>query len=539
VIKLGNLGKVIDTDVLILGSGAAGCGAAIGAKEQGARVLIVDKGKIESSGALGGGNDHFSAVLNTGPEWDTAEALIDAYRGFGSADKIRKAWVEPMPIILERLEEMGVEFMKNPDGSYYRTVGFGQSGPLWINIRNGQFVKRRIARWIREHGVGVLDHVMVTKLLTDNGKVAGAAGFNILDGTFYILRGKSVVMALGNTVARVTTNSTGVPFNCMAYPYDTGSQCVMAYDAGAKIHNLDAVQRGGTIIPKGFGAPGMNAWNSMGAHLLNALGERFMGKYDPKWENGSRALEVLGTYTEMIEGKGPPFYLDVRHFSESDLALLKTLLVGDRETYLDYVTQNEIDIAKEPIEVEISESTLGGKILENDKYESNLRGLFNGCIYGLFSGAMCSGYAAGIEAGKAAMGTVALTKIDDTQVYGEKERIFAPMNKQNGITAKAFERLIQQVMGYYMGFKKNVKGVEVTLQKLDKIEPHVNDIKATNYHELMRAHEAKHMLRHCQLGTKATLERMKSAHQGHPSLDKYLFMWHEDGVPKMAWKPRQ
>lgn len=65
--QLDNLGKLIETDMLILGSGAAGCGAAIGAAEHGCRTVLVDKGKLESSGCLGGGNDHFMAIMNTDP----------------------------------------------------------------------------------------------------------------------------------------------------------------------------------------------------------------------------------------------------------------------------------------------------------------------------------------------------------------------------------------------------------------------------------------------------------------------------------------
>ena len=44
VCKLDDLGGVVETDVLILGSGAAGCGAAIGAAEKGAKTVLVDKG---------------------------------------------------------------------------------------------------------------------------------------------------------------------------------------------------------------------------------------------------------------------------------------------------------------------------------------------------------------------------------------------------------------------------------------------------------------------------------------------------------------
>ena len=55
----------LETELLILGTGAAGCGAALAARQAGIRTLMVDKGKLESSGCLGGGNDHFIAVLNT------------------------------------------------------------------------------------------------------------------------------------------------------------------------------------------------------------------------------------------------------------------------------------------------------------------------------------------------------------------------------------------------------------------------------------------------------------------------------------------
>ena len=39
-----------EADVLVLGSGAAGCGAALAAVESGASVLLLDKARLESSG---------------------------------------------------------------------------------------------------------------------------------------------------------------------------------------------------------------------------------------------------------------------------------------------------------------------------------------------------------------------------------------------------------------------------------------------------------------------------------------------------------
>ena len=66
----------LETELLILGTGAAGCGAALAARQAGIRTLMVDKGKLESSGCLGGGNDHFIAVLNTDEPQDTIDDLV-------------------------------------------------------------------------------------------------------------------------------------------------------------------------------------------------------------------------------------------------------------------------------------------------------------------------------------------------------------------------------------------------------------------------------------------------------------------------------
>ena len=67
----------LETELLILGTGAAGCGAALAARQAGIRTLMVDKGKLESSGCLGGGNDHFIAVLNTDEPQDTIVYTTD------------------------------------------------------------------------------------------------------------------------------------------------------------------------------------------------------------------------------------------------------------------------------------------------------------------------------------------------------------------------------------------------------------------------------------------------------------------------------
>lgn len=544
--ELDGLGRVIETDILVLGSGAAGCGAAIGARENGVRVVVVDKGKLESSGCLGGGNDHFMAVLHSGPETDTEEAVIKFYlkptSGF-TREMISK-WVRAMPPMLDVLQEIGVEFTKNPDGSWLRTVGFGQPGNWWINIENGQLIKRQLGQKIRDIGVEVVDHVMVTKLLKHDDRVVGAIGYHVLDGSLYVFRAKAVIMALGNSANRVTANSTGNPYNTWHSPYNIGSQYVLAYEAGARLINLD-LQQQATLLPKGFGCAGMNGINSIGAHELNALGERFMGKYHPKMENCPRVFQIMGTHKEQVEGKGPPFVMDMTHCDPEEVRHLQyTLMPGDKATFLDYAEQKGIDFSARPMEVELSEIELSGMILANDNFESTVKGLYNGCVFYSFSGAMCSGYIAANEALKTLSQIAGLPSIDPEEIRAEKERIFKPMKTADGIDYKRFELAIRQVMTYYMGYVRNEKGMAVALEKLGLIEDHIEKLQADDVHSLMRANEAVHLLKTCQLATRATMERRESGRSiyrrsDYPDLNeqysRVLALWQHDGAPQLVW----
>jgi succinate dehydrogenase/fumarate reductase flavoprotein subunit len=540
--------NTVETDVLVLGAGAAGCGAAMAAKKKGVKVLLLDKGKLESTGQLGGGNDHFMAVLDTDPETDSSKAVVNYFQNPlapYSAAMIEKGWVDQLPPVLDILVDSGVEFMKNEDGSWLRTVGFGQPGPWWINIENGFNVKRLIAKTVRDMDIDVMDHVLVTKLLKNNGKIAGCTGYNVMDGTFYLFKAKKVVIALGQIAARAYTNSTGNPYNIMMYPYTTGSHYIMAYDAGVQLLNLDTDWHG-TIIPKGFGAPGMNGINSMGGRQLNALGERFMFKYHPTGENCPRIVQVAGTYQELVEGKGPPFYMDMTHMSEEDIHLLQYILMpGDKATYLDYCEQRGIDFGKYPLEVEISAMAMSGSIMTDDNFETELEGLYDGCVFMFFSGAMCGGYYAGTQAADAALKKGALEDIDDREVVDEMVRVLQPMKRTEGTSYMQLEKTIRQVMGYYMGYRRNQKGMEIALERLNFLEDSARELKADNFHELMRANESIVLLEMCKLSTLASMERKESGRAVYsrtdypemdPDLAKQLVVRKGKGGPMFSWR---
>ena len=208
------------------------------------------------------------------------------------------------------LGKAGVQFSKKADGTYRRTQGFGQPGRWWVHIANGMTIKRAMARIVRDAGINTLDNVMAVKILTDNGKACGALGWNVRTGEFVLVRAKTVVSAQGRSATRGTDNSTHNPFNVWMYPYNTSAGVVLGYDVGAAVTELDTYQRA-TMLPKGYGCPGMNGITNSGAKGINALGQRYMGKYHPLMEIGPRYLLIQGTHRELTEGNGPPFALDV------------------------------------------------------------------------------------------------------------------------------------------------------------------------------------------------------------------------------------
>ncbi len=539
--------EVYETDVLVLGSSASGCGAAIAARRAGAEVLLVDKGKLESSGCLGGGNDHFMAVLDE-TEHDSLEDMYGYYATptSGLSRGVVKNYYRAMRPCLEVLEESGIELMRNPDGTYMRSVGFGQPGPWWIHINHGFNVKPRLAKYVRSQGVKVVNHVLVTNLLKDGDRIAGCIGFDVLRGDLIIVRCKTAVMGFGLTAQRVSNNSTHKPFNQWFSPYVTGSQVILPLEAGAGVLNVDITDMA-TMLPKGWGAPGMNGINNMGGKELNARGERFMGKYDPMLENGLRRNQVMGTYQEELEGNGPPFFMDMTHFEPEDARHLQyDLMPGDKETYLEYCEARKIDFTKTPLEVEISERMIGGIVKCTDEQETEVRNLYTASLCNNFSAAMCMGWTAGEFAAARAAGTD-MPALPEAEIAALAKDIFAPLTERpaRSIGYTEFEDGIRQVMDYYVGYQRTEGSMKQALKSFAVLEEYLPRLGASTLRELMRVRESMELFKLCRIYIQACMQRRESGRAMYrradypdldPALEKCLVTrLDESGNPVFQW----
>ena len=463
---------------------------------------------------------------------------------FGYREAQLNQWFDAIKPCVKILEEVDTEFLIK-DGKRYRSVGFGQPGAWWLHITNGTTIKRHLARRVRKSGVNILDDFHITRLFERGGHIMGCMGFNVLTREVYAIECKTAICSLGWHPQRLTNNSTGNPYNCWHMPYNTGSYFVLPMQIGASLVNIDISGRA-TLIPKGWGAPGMNGINNMGGKEINALGERFMFKYDPMGENGKRRNQVMGTWQEQVEGNGPPFYMDMTHFSDEDVHHLQYVLMpADKETYLDYCAARGIEFKKAPLEVEVSEMTVSGMLLDDDRLETTVKGLFAGSNFTSFSGAMCCGYVAAFHAANDAASTE-MGVIDDAEAQAEHDRILAPWERKgtNLLKYNDFEDPIRQIMDYYAKYRRNMAGMRLALEKLALVESYTDRVVATNNHELMRLHEAFDLLELCRAHLEACLQRKESGRgmyqlsdypEKDPELAKGLVLTRKDGAFQFGW----
>ena len=539
----------METDVLVLGAGAAGCLAAYGAKQEGARVLLVDKGALISCGCTGAGQDHFGAHLNTGPDWDSDEAATAFYSrpGWGVGPTLaEKCFTKVVGNMVKIMEEWGVEFYRKPDGEYWRCQALGQPGPWWLMMKNGRYLKRVFARNVRKSGIDVAEQVMITRLFRDGDRITGAMGMDRRTGDFHVFKAKAVVLAMGAHQSRFSTNSTNNPFNIWQNPANTGTQIVVAYEVGAEVKNLEWCT--GTTLPKGFGAPAMCAFGGMGSYMRNAMGDRFMEKYHELGDKAPRAFHIKAESQEISEGR-IPLFVDSTELSTEDKAHLhNNLLSVDKHTFGDYLAQRGIDIREQPLEVETGEMSGGGNLHVDFHCESvNIKGLFGLPFSGMLSTALCGGYVAGQEAGKAVQGARESGPVDTALVRQEEQRVRAPLGRDAQYSPKEFEDFIRQIMEHYMGHKRSLTGLNIALDKFKLVEKSVKEIRAENLHELTRANEAVHLLRYCQLMIHSVIHRkgMRGFYnlvdyppKLDPELrDKYVVLCQENQELKVTFEP--
>lgn len=284
----------VDADILIIGGGFGGCGAAYESRYWGRdlKIVLVEKANIERSGAVAQGLSAINCYM--GMQWgeNQPEDFVRYARG-DLLGLVREDLVydiaRHVDSTVHKLEEWGLPIIKNPATGHYLREG------KWQILIHGESYKPIVAEAARKSANEVYNRIMVTHLLMDRSRpnrIGGAVGFSVRSGDFYVFRAKAVIVGAGGGSHLYRPRSVGEGMGRTWYaPWSTSSAYGLLIPTGAmmtQMENRIVLAR----FKDGYGPVG--AWFLLlKSHATNAYGE----KYEPRYLDQLR--EMVGRkYTD-------------------------------------------------------------------------------------------------------------------------------------------------------------------------------------------------------------------------------------------------
>ena len=233
--------KEYTCDVLVIGSGGAGCKCGIVASKEGQDVIIVSKGLTFKSGCTMLAEGGYNAVFGYVDDEDSLQLHIqDTLKGGAFLNDLKLVYklVTESPKRLVELESYGSLFDRQEDGRLNQRAFGGQSyrRTCFKGDQTGHEMMVGLKEEVIREGVETHGEIMITKLLFDKNhtKIVGAMGFSLQDSSIVIYHSKTTVIASGGCgwLYPVTSNAL----------QKTGDGIMMAYDVGADVMDMEMVQ---------------------------------------------------------------------------------------------------------------------------------------------------------------------------------------------------------------------------------------------------------------------------------------------------------
>jgi adenylylsulfate reductase subunit A len=573
---------VVDCDVLVIGGGFGGCGAAYESRYWGRdlKIVVVEKANIERSGAVAHGLSAINCYM--GMQWGENQP----------EDHVRYARGDLMGLVREDLiydiarhvdstvhkfEEWGLPIMKDPQTGHYLREG------RWQIMIHGESYKPIVAEAAAKSATAVYNRIMVTHLLMDRkrpNRVAGAIGFNVRDGHCHVFRAKAVIVAAGGASHIFRPRAIGEGTGRTWYaPWSSASAYGLLIEAGAKM-----VQMENRIVlarfKDGYGPVG--AWFLLlKAYATNAYGE----KYEEAWFDATKAL--VGAYAdakpmptclrnhamieEMKAGRGPIYMqtqacLDTKEKEDIGWEDFLDMTVGQAVVWasqnIDPKERASELITSEPY-VMGSHATCSGAWASGPEdcapadYQwgynrmTTIEGLFGagdtigGSAHKFSSGSFTEGRIAGKSAVRYVMDlNGAAPAADAAQIERLAAMIFRPLDtyriNRNEIVAgtvapgyllplhglQRLEKLMDEYVGGYSTFYVTSEPLlERGLELLAMLKEDLAHLGAEDLHQLQRAWELQHRVLTAEAVARHTLFRRETRWPGyyyradHPRLD--------------------
>jgi succinate dehydrogenase/fumarate reductase flavoprotein subunit len=506
--------EIIETDVLIIGGGSAGCMAAIAAHDAAPdlNITILEKAHIKRSGTLATGMDALNVVAVPGlstPEDYVKGVDLDHTHGVIDED-LHYVLAEKSFAMLKKLEEWGVGFEKDETGQYVGTPVFYGSypGDKFTIPMAGLDLKRILSKEVAKRKIKVINHTITTSFLSDYKRVYGACGFNIRNGKFIACSAKAVILSSGGC-GRFGMPSSGYMYGTFDFPGNAGDGYSMAYRAGAQMRNFEYVQH--FADTKRLNVPlGKEYDTELDTKMVNEIGE------DVKVHEGSDDDNVQALLS------GQTMYKKFSHLPEEAIKQIEEIWFASERKHpiISFFRERKMDIRNDPVEVGFEEIALcSGHGSSGIKVDTNtsttVKGLYAcgdvACVPNQYlTGAFVYGEIAGQSAVQYAKEND-LKKIDNDTIQNQAEMIIAQHKRVAGIKPNDFELKLRKIITEYLTPPRSDEKLKTTLKWIKKFrEEDVDRIYVEDWHELSKAVEARFILDCAEMTARSSLKRKET-----------------------------
>jgi succinate dehydrogenase / fumarate reductase, flavoprotein subunit len=537
--------------VLVIGTGAAALRAAIELAERGVQVLCVGKRRRDDAHTVlaSGGINAALATMDPEDSWEqhAADTLRESY--WLADPRAVELLCRQAPDAIEDLVRYGAQFAREDDGRLTQRY-FGAHRwrrTCFAGDYTGREIQRTLVRRAAEMGVAIRDDVYVTRLLVHEGRVFGAYGFDVEDGSRWVIVADAVVLAAGGHTRIWRRSSSRRDEN-------TGDAMRLAAEAGCRLRDMEFVQfhPTGMVFPEeSAGTLVTEAVRGEGGILRNAAGERFMERYDPeRLELSTRDRVALAIYTEIAQGRGTEHggvLLDISHL-DRDLVLRRL-----PRMYRQFIDLAMLDITSTPMEVApTAHYSMGGVWVDAETHATDVEGLYavGECASGvhganrLGGNSLAEAVVFGRIVGAAAARWSAQLDVqarDHAAIAAAREEVDELLARRGEEFARPLQRAVRDLMSECGGVVRSEDSLRDGLARLDEVAARARDLEVrpdiAGYDDLAHALDLQGSL----LAARATLEcarerrETRGAHNrvDFPQLDPALrvnLVWAADGT---------
>ena len=487
------------TDVLVIGGGMAGLFAAVKAHDAGAKVMLVSKGRLGSSGQT----PFAKGIFAYDPS--TEKMSLDEF----VATVSRSALGTNNPFYTRQMAEHSLARVND-----LRKWGFFES-PLYNNC---------FSKPIKERNISVLERIVITHLIKEDGRIAGAAGFSIDEEKIHIFKAKSIILCTG---------AGGFKPNGFPICDLTHDGTIMAYNIGAKVTGKE--WNDGHVGQSANPAACFDGWHGMFERSPGTTGVEV--HHDLGVDLNYKAYMLGGP---MVGGPGsPPGMVDKTvqggPYVPAEFNRGGPPKEGDKPPGPPPGARGDRKEGGAPPGMggtSVGGSSAGmsihkaeGLVPINDKCESTIPGLYAagdalgsymaGAIYTQIGSSLAGSAVQGAIAAEAAAEyskSVAMKDISKARIQEIQEQILAPLKREAGYSPAYVTHTLQGIMiPNFILYIKKENLLKAALAYIEELrDHHMPMLRAADLHELRLAHETANMIVSAEMKLKASIMRTES-----------------------------